>query len=275
MEALCILLRRLAYPNRLADLCFLFPRSPAALSRIHNHVLNDLYDDFGHLLRLKPENFSVGDLTLLGEAVHAVTKSEIDTCIGFIDGTVRSICRPTIDQDVVYNGHRRTHALKYQAFVAPNGLIIDLYGPRAGVDHDARLFHESNLNEKLSLLVRPSHWNDNAIPFCCFGDQAYPATSFVGLPMRGQNLTRGQREFNFRMSQAREAVEWAFKDVSLNWAFIDFKKNQKVGLQSVGKMYIVAALLSNIKNCLEPNQISIKFDLPPPHVKDYLNGYMV
>ena len=30
---------------------------------------------------------------------------------------------------VCYNGHKRVEALKFQAVVAPNGLIANLYGP--------------------------------------------------------------------------------------------------------------------------------------------------
>ena len=53
----------------------------------------------------------------------------LENCWGFIDGTVRPICRPGENQKVVYNGHKRVHALKYQSVVAANGLVANLYGP--------------------------------------------------------------------------------------------------------------------------------------------------
>ena len=40
-----------------------------------------------------------------------------NTCWGFIDGAVRPICRPGENQRVVYNGHKRVHALKYQSII--------------------------------------------------------------------------------------------------------------------------------------------------------------
>ena len=46
---------------------------------------------------------------------------------GFVDGTVRPICRPGEFQKIIYNGHHRVHALK--SIECPNGLIADLYGP--------------------------------------------------------------------------------------------------------------------------------------------------
>ena len=53
----------------------------------------------------------------------------MDNCIGFIDGTVRPICRPGEFQRVVYIGHKRVHALKFQSFTLPNGMIANMYGP--------------------------------------------------------------------------------------------------------------------------------------------------
>ena len=53
----------------------------------------------------------------------------LENCFGFIDGTVRPIARPGKDQRVLYNGHKRVHALKFQAVAIPNGLIAHLFGP--------------------------------------------------------------------------------------------------------------------------------------------------
>ena len=48
---------------------------------------------------------------------------------GFIDGTHRSICRPsTMDQKFFYSGYKKVHSVKFQAIMAPDGLIIHLAG---------------------------------------------------------------------------------------------------------------------------------------------------
>ena len=52
----------------------------------------------------------------------------LDNCFGFVDGTVRPISRPDERQRIVYNGHKRVHALKYQSLSLLNGLIGNLYG---------------------------------------------------------------------------------------------------------------------------------------------------
>ncbi len=43
VEGLCILLRRLSYPNRLTDLVKQFNRSAAAISKIFNWMLSFVY----------------------------------------------------------------------------------------------------------------------------------------------------------------------------------------------------------------------------------------
>ena len=50
-------------------------------------------------------------------------------CFGFVDGTVRPTARPDQHQRVMYNGHKRVHAIKFQSLVLLNGLVANLYGP--------------------------------------------------------------------------------------------------------------------------------------------------
>lgn len=84
MEALMILLRRLAYPNRWSDLVPVFGRTVSELSLIFNKIMDDIYDRFHHLLDsldlvwLDPEAFA--------EAVHG-KGAPLTRCWGFIDGT--------------------------------------------------------------------------------------------------------------------------------------------------------------------------------------------
>ena len=50
-----------------------------------------------------------------------------------------------VHQMIVYNGHKRQHALKYQSITTPNGMIANLYGPVEGKRHDATIFRISGL----------------------------------------------------------------------------------------------------------------------------------
>ena len=56
--------------------------------------------------------------------------------------------------------------------------------------------------------------------------------------------------------------------------FLDFTKNLKFGLSSVGKMYIVSALLQNALTCLYGNETSTFFDLDPPTLEEYFSYTM-
>ena len=152
-EALCIFLRRLVYPNRLSDLEPMFGRPKATLSMLVKEVTNFILDRHGHLLSsLQQPWLNLRSLQSYADAIRG-KGSPLTNCIGFIDGTVRPICRPTVNQRLVYNGHKRTHALKYQSIVLPNGLIGNLFGPIEGRRHDCALLRLSELSEKMNELI--------------------------------------------------------------------------------------------------------------------------
>ena len=71
-------------------------------------------------------------------------------------------------------------------------------------------------------------------------------------------------QYNKGMSAVRSSVEWLFGDVVNSFKFLDFKKNLKLMLSSIGKMYVVSVLLRNALTCLYGNETSDYFDLSPP-----------
>ena len=81
-------------------------------------------------------------------------------------------------------------------------------------------------------------------------------------PFRDRVLTPQMQAFNTSMSKVRD-------DVATSWKFIDFKKNLKIRLSSVGKMYLVCAILRNALTCLYGNMTSEDFDLDSPALQDY------
>ena len=74
------------------------------------------------------ESHRSADLQIYSDAV-AAKGAALHDCFGFIDGTVRPICRPGEQQRILYNGHKRLHSLKFKAVALPNGLIGNFYGP--------------------------------------------------------------------------------------------------------------------------------------------------
>ncbi len=191
-----------------------------------------------------------------------------DGCWGFIDGTLLKTCRPSVGQRAVYNGHKKQHGLKYQAVTTPDGLIVSLSEAFAGRAHDMTMFHESEMNNLLDSLPNDP---DPTKRLHIFRDQGYSNSLNVVTPYRGLNLTPAQVDFNRTMSSIREPVEWAFKDIDQQWAFIDFKKNLNLLLQPVGKYYLVAAFLWNCLCCCNGSQTYQYFDCQPPSLREYLN----
>ena len=82
-------------------------------------------------------------------------------------------------------------------------------------------------------------------------------------------LTPQMEAFNSSMSSLKTSVEWLFGDICTYFKFIDFKKDLKIGIWTVGKMSTVCALLRNALTCLYGNTISKLFDLEPPDLQDY------
>ena len=71
------------------------------------------------------------------------------------------------------------------------------------------------------------------------------------------------------LQSIRVSVEWVFGEIVEYFAFVDFKKNQKIGLQEVGTMYITCALLQNAMTCLYGSSTSTFMGLHPPSLEEY------
>lgn len=266
IDALCVCLRRLAYPNRLVDLERLFGRPNTTLSLIFNEVVDRIYTRYGHLVTgLEHQWLSNDHLTIYARKIH-LKGAPLMNCFGFIDGTVRPICRPTKYQRVCYNGHKRVHSLKFQSVMLPNGIIANMYGPIEGRRHDCYLLRKSNLIAKMEQNIGV---DGDGNQFALYGDPAYPVRPQLLSPYKGQ-LTAEQNEFNTIMSSVRETVEWGFQKILANFAFLDYKKNLKLLLQPVGKYYIVGTILTNCHTCLYGSQTGLYFQLDPPTLQDYL-----
>ena len=267
IEATCILLRRFSYPARFGDLVPRFGRPAPQLSMIISDVCNHLFTDHHHRLQdFRQPWLSPRNLQQFSEVIHAAG-APLQNCFGFVDGTVRPVCRPGHFQRVIYNGHKRVHAIKFQAIVTPNGLIANLFGPVEGRRHDSGMLADSGL---LPQLEEHCHTPNN-MQLCIYGDMGYPLRPQLQTPFRGANITPEQNDYNNAMSKVRTAVEWVFGDILNYYKFMDFKENLKLGLSPIGKMYIICALLTNAHTCLYGSTSSSYFDIAPPTLEEYFN----
>ncbi len=255
VEGLCILLCRLAYPNHLGDLVPMFGRSVQDLSYVFNGTLQYLFHTQSHRLLSVTQPWC--DHKRFSEAVYAMGAS-LSHIWGFIDGTIRKICRPKEGQRTLFSGHKRYHGLKYQHVTAPNGMIVHCFGPFEGRRHDSAMLRESGLMD----LIEPIK-DRTGRQLALYRDGGYPLCPYLLSPYRGPQ-NRQQTALNKEMARARVSVEWGFGKVVTLFAFVNFYANQKFFLQPVGPYFTVASLLTNCHTCLYGSEIAELFDLPPP-----------
>lgn len=297
-----MLLKRVAYPCRLSDMIPRFGRPVSVISLITNDVIDYIYDVHGHLItQWNQDLLNHGALQRYADAISG-QGAPLDNCFGFVDGTVRPISRPDERQRIVYNGHKRVHALKFQSLSLPNGLIGNLYGPVGecfffkkvlitvfvlcklskqvlfsplifvsffleGRKHDAGMLADSGLLRDLQRHA----FSPTGQPMCIYGDLAYPLRVHLQTPFRHVPLAPLMQDYNEAMSALRISVEWLFEDVINSFKFLDYKKNLKIGLSSVGKMYVVCALLRNAITYLYGNTTSDYFGIEPPTLEQYFH----
>ena len=102
----------------------------------------------------------------------AMRGAPLQNCFGFVDGTLCKLAKPKNNQRVLYNGHKRVPAIKFQSVVTPNGLIANLAGPFEGQRHNCMMLHETGILREL--------------PESCLGPQS--TFMFIWRPCLGVHL---------------------------------------------------------------------------------------
>jgi len=269
LEVLCMMCMYFAYPTRRFEMIPKFGTSSSRISRLISHLRNWLYEKFYPgmskpklLPREKIEEFSEVIFQQVG----------MRGIFSFIDGTVRPTCKPELFQAVVYNGKDKTHALKYQVLVTPDGIMRHVFGPVCGARHDQHMVHESGVLNWIT-----SHGcSATGHPYVCYADAGYAVAPGIMRPFADEKLNIEHKAFNDIMSSVRICVEWEFGDIVAQWAAMNFKRTQVISNGSrPGQQYIVAALLSNCRNCLRPAQTSQYFNCAPPSLEDYISSLLL
>lgn len=140
-----------------------------------------------------------------------------------------------------------------------------MHGPEPGRRHDSFMLKQSKVLEHLSDRI-------GAENLYLYGDSGYPLRRHLITPHIGRNLTEEQQAFNTTMSKMRICVEWEFGELYENFAFLSYKKNQKLFLQPLGKYYIVSTILKNCMTCLYGCNTSTYFNCNPPTLEQYLEN---
>jgi len=267
VTALCMLLRRLAYPTRFADVEMQFGWEKSRFSRITQLTALKIWSRWKHLLRFDANRLTRSKLAEFARVIQA-KGAPLDLVAALIDGTLRKNARPVRNQRLVFNGWKRIHCLKYHALISPDGLIIHIYGPVDGRRHDQTVLTQSGL----STILEQYFWTPSGEALYIYGDSGYTPGPHILSPFKGPALSAEEKQFNYRMSRIREPVEWIFKEISQQFEFLDFARSQKILLMPCGLFYMVGLLLCNAHTILHYPQISQYFNCPPPPLHEYFNG---
>lgn len=240
---LCLVLRRLSFPVRLKDLQDLFGLHRPSLSVIFNDTITYLDRRYRELLRWYPTKQRIY------EYADCLAQFGTAGCIwGWIDGTFKSFSRPEQDQRAWYSGYKKAHGQKWQAVIAPDGLIVALDGPYHGSTNDILMLHRSEVQERLSELLR----DDRKVVL--YGDEAYQLATYVMALFPGGKQLRSidpvKAQFNTAMSSLRMSVEHGFGIDQGMWTANAFKIGAQAGLMPVSAFVKVSFLLTNCHTCL-------------------------
>ena len=257
---LLAVLFRFSYPSRLLDMERVFGIPHERLCRIVAYGVEIIYQKFKDRLPFD-RNLIRSRCQLYSTKIWAKCMGALAMCIGFVDGTLMDHCRPSEGQEAIFNGHDRVHGLKFQSVTLPDGMMGSLFGPVAGRRHDSTVMYLSNVVGILK----------TEFPgMCIYGDMAYALSPALMTPYKGI-VSEEQKQWNNWMKHVRISVEWSFGSLLNHWAHLDFPNQQKVFLSPTAKHFLVCGALTNMLNCLYPNQCSQYFELAPPTLEQYCN----
>jgi hypothetical protein len=261
----CLMCCKYAFPGRYAHMIRVFGRSAPSMSRLISALRESIYIEFCNGLR-NPAPLSAEECACFAAAIRPFCG--LPVVVGFIDGTVREICKPSVLQGPLYNGKDRKHSLKYQAITTPDGMIKHLAGPYPGTRHDQFMLHDSEILEWIgSFPLQP----DTQCPYQIYADAGYSSVPGIIVPYHDPELNATHAGFNMAMSSVRISVEWAFGAILQNWASLRYVPHEQLlSNRKIGQIYFCAALLTNFMNCVRPNTTSKYFSVQPPSLETYL-----
>ena len=292
VEALALTCACLASACNEFDLSARYNRSQSSISEVVNEMVALLDDDWGHLLHFNSSHLlSPTNLKYYSDTIYK-SGAPLQGVWGFIDCTIRPMCRPSHYQRQAYNGHKHFHGLKYQVVMLPNRLFGHLFGPIEARHNDTFTLAESGLVDECILHAKlpgtleggggvggvvdesasGMDTSDGPCYLQLFGDLAYGLDRQIISPFPQPGRTEDQQEWNTRMSKVRIEVKHGFTLVTNSWRLLEVDWKLHVFQSPVGRYYRVAVLLTNALACLQPNQVSQYFNCAPPSLEEYFHN---
>ena len=175
--------------------------------QVCNAISKNIGSEYLHLPRTEEE--------MRTKIAQFETKFGMVQAFGCIDGTHIPIRRPYVNSQDYFN-YKQFFSLNVQAVCDARGIFMDVECRWPGCVHDAKVFANSEIHNKLkssnlpktfsSLLPGPGY---DKIPNYLIGDPAYPLAPFC---MKEYQSCKGNSQviFNNILREARNPVECAF-----------------------------------------------------------------
>lgn len=266
VEAFCIVLNRMSYPKQWHVMSKTFGRFPSALSRIFSTTMKMILQRAMPSILMYP--VTQERMEMYREALVALGVPANLRISHVLDAKKEQSCKPQFGEQQQWSVHKSGHGFKYQTAQAPDGLIAHCSNAADGRNADPGILGRSGLVQ---------FWRNHPIlrNYRLLADSAYPTNDvIIALFKRPPNgvLHWAFQLFNSTVSPPRSCVEWGYKQVVGLWAFVDFKKTQKIGLVSVEAFWHLACWLTNLHTCANGgNQISTFFGVAPPSLEEFLH----
>ena len=167
-----------------------------------------------------------------------------------------------------YVKHKHVHGIKFQALALCNGMIGDLSGIVLGARHDAYLYSESGLDERLHDLhvnILRRHPQDEH-PFTALADSAYAETLYVKRVLSGNSPEADL------LAALRCPVEWSFCKLFRQFHSLKSRYRNKIfARQALTEKFVCCAIFSNMLSCVHGDETANYFGVQNPQLSDYMS----
>ena len=233
----------LADEGRMRKTANAFGLSRSAVSVIVRRVCSAICEHMGpQLIRLPVTEAEVKEKTN-----KFFSHWQFPQCLGAVDGTHVYIKQPS-DNATDYIDRKSRFSINVQACCDYGCQFLDVVVKWPGSVHDARMFINSALNEKMRSGVIPKCYkrvvSDEApIPVFILGDPAYPLLPYLMKEYANGGCTAQEQYFGYKLCSARNVIECAFGHLKARFSAL--RREMDINLSDLPTVVYACFVLHN------------------------------